>query len=238
MSSSDNTLTGNSASSSSSGCGISLLSQSDGNTLTGNSASNNIEGIYLYYASNNTIHNNNFINNDRQAYVYGASVTNVFNLEKPIGGNFWDNWTSPDNDYDGFVDNPYVFVGGQDNLPWARQDGWLPIPPPPGLVSWWPGDGNALDIVNENHGELWNGATFAPGKVDQAFSFDGIDDVVYAYPGAGINDLQELTIDAWVRLDSMPEGHIQRFVTLMWDKAVLRHDGENSLGQLHLYAYR
>ena len=48
-----------------------------------------------------------------------------------------------------------------------------PISPPAGLVSWWPGDGNANDIVGDNHGTLENGATFATGKVNQAFSFDG-----------------------------------------------------------------
>jgi len=27
---------------------------------------------------------------------------------------------------DGFVDAPYVFGGGKDNLPWAAPDGWTP----------------------------------------------------------------------------------------------------------------
>ena len=48
------------------------------------------------------------------------------------------------------------------------------VPPPPGMVSWWPGDGNANDIQDGNHGTLRNGATFAPGKVGQAFSLDGV----------------------------------------------------------------
>src|SRR5207249_3535179 len=30
-------------------------------------------------------------------------------------------------------------------------------PPPAGLVSWWPGDGNADDIVGGNNGSLQNG---------------------------------------------------------------------------------
>ncbi len=45
-------------------------------------------------------------------------------------------------------------------------------PPPSGMVSWWPGDGNANDIQDGNNGALQNGATFAPGLVGQAFSFD------------------------------------------------------------------
>src|SRR5262245_17110647 len=51
-------------------------------------------------------------------------------------------------------------------------------PPPPNVVSWWPGDGNANDIQRSNNGTLQNGAAFAPGYVGQAFSFDGINDYV------------------------------------------------------------
>ncbi len=34
------------------------------------------------------------------------------------------------------------------------------VEPPPGLVSWWPGDGNADDIQNGNDGTLMDGAGF------------------------------------------------------------------------------
>ena len=47
------------------------------------------------------------------------------------------------------------------------------VPPPAGLVSWWPADGNALDIVSGNNGTLEGGVTFTNGEVGQAFSFDG-----------------------------------------------------------------
>ena len=46
------------------------------------------------------------------------------------------------------------------------------------MVGWWSGDGNADDIADDNPGTLQNGATFAPGEVGQAFSFDGVDDYV------------------------------------------------------------
>ncbi len=49
---------------------------------------------------------------------------------------------------------------------------------PEGIVSWWPGDGNAKDIVGNNHGTLVNEISFEPGLVGSAFSFDGIDDLV------------------------------------------------------------
>lgn len=47
------------------------------------------------------------------------------------------------------------------------------VTPPSGLVSWWPGDGTANDTVGSNNGTPLNNASFAPGKVNAAFSFDG-----------------------------------------------------------------
>lgn len=114
-----NTLTGNSANSNN--YGIWIRNSSD-NTLSDNTANSNSYGIYVSdyfnYSSNNLIYNNNFINNTTQARVVGGSTGNVFNLSKAEGGgNYWNDWTSPDGDADGFVDVPYVFNGGQDNLP-------------------------------------------------------------------------------------------------------------------------
>jgi len=43
------------------------------------------------------------------------------------------------------------------------------------LVSWWPGDEDAKDVVGDNDGTLQNGTTLVPGIVGQAFSFDGVD---------------------------------------------------------------
>jgi hypothetical protein len=41
------------------------------------------------------------------------------------------------------------------------------------MIAWWPGDGNTADIQGANDGTLSGNATFAPGKVSQAFSLDG-----------------------------------------------------------------
>jgi len=70
--------------------------------------------------------------------------------------------------------------------------------PPSQMVSWWPGEGNANDIQDGNHGTPLAGATFGAGKVGQAFSFDGINDRVAVNDSANLNVGQELTIDAWV----------------------------------------
>jgi trimeric autotransporter adhesin len=44
---------------------------------------------------------------------------------------------------------------------------------PPGLVGWWTGDGDTVDIAGNNSGTLRNGATYGKGEVGQAFSFAG-----------------------------------------------------------------
>jgi hypothetical protein len=73
---------------------------------------------------------------------------------------------------------------------------------PPGMVAWWSGDGNALDLVGGNNGTLMNGAGFADGMVGEAFVFDGVDDYVQI-PDAelwvfGTNDF---TIELWARFN-------------------------------------
>ncbi|GEM_PF-2242226 len=88
------------------------------------------------------------------------------------------------------------------NMPTIHAQGC--IPPPPNMISWWPGDGNANDIVGSNIGIL-NGATFGTGKVGQAFSFSSASDLV-SVPNSnnwhfGSNDF---TIDSWVNLRSIP----------------------------------
>jgi parallel beta-helix repeat protein len=123
--SSGNTFEGNTTEGNSKG--IFLISSSD-NTIAGNTVSNNAEGIFFSGSHSNEIYNNNFINNATQAAVFFSSA-NVFNLDKPTGGNYWSSHTGPDGDGDGFVDSPYIFAGGQDGLPWVLQDGWQTGPP-------------------------------------------------------------------------------------------------------------
>jgi len=72
------------------------------------------------------------------------------------------------------------------------------VNPPSGLVSWWPGDDNANDIEDSNHGALQNGASFASGLVDQTFSFDGVDDHVLLPQSNDWNFATgDFTVDFW-----------------------------------------
>jgi Concanavalin A-like lectin/glucanases superfamily len=77
------------------------------------------------------------------------------------------------------------------------------VKPPSGLVSWWPGDGDASDITSGNSGTLQNGATFAPGMVSQAFSFDGVDDYVEVPHDASLDIGTGFTFDAWIKADNL-----------------------------------
>jgi hypothetical protein len=73
-------------------------------------------------------------------------------------------------------------------------------PPPAGMVSWWPGDGNANDIKGGNNGTLQGGATFASGEVGQAFSLNGTTADVFVPAAASLNvgTGNGMTIDLWI----------------------------------------
>jgi len=125
--SSNNNISGNSISNSNND-GISLF-LSNSNSISDNTVSGSGNGIRLFLPSdNNQIFNNNFIDNTTQASDSGSG--NVFNLSAPTGGNYWNNFDEPvegcnDANSDGFCDDPFVFFGGQDNLPWTTQNGWV-----------------------------------------------------------------------------------------------------------------
>jgi hypothetical protein len=70
--------------------------------------------------------------------------------------------------------------------------------PPVGLVSWWPGEGNANDIVGANNGTLLNGATFAAGEAGSAFSFNGSNQCVQI-PYSQTLVSSNYSIEAWVK---------------------------------------
>ena len=72
------------------------------------------------------------------------------------------------------------------------------IAPPPDIVSWWPGDGDALDIINANDGELRDGVTFIPGRVGPAFTFGYDNDLVTIGDPSNLQISGDLTIMTWV----------------------------------------
>jgi hypothetical protein len=76
-------------------------------------------------------------------------------------------------------------------------------PAPAGLVGWWPGEGNANDIVGTNNGTLMGGATAnQAGYVGLAFKFDGTNGYAQI-PDSPVFHPTNFTIEAWVHFDSL-----------------------------------
>ena len=78
------------------------------------------------------------------------------------------------------------------------------VPPPVGLVAWWPGEGNANYIAGPNNGVLLNGVAFTNGVVGKAFFFDGVDDRVVVSNAASLNfgPGADFSIEAWIKTEA------------------------------------
>jgi hypothetical protein len=83
------------------------------------------------------------------------------------------------------------------------------VPPPPGLVSWWPLDESSgqrtADLVGPNDGTLGHTTAVedsdpvhAAGLVGNALSFDGVDDRVSHALDPSLEITDEITLDAWI----------------------------------------
>ncbi|MEW6208225.1 MAG: LamG-like jellyroll fold domain-containing protein [Acidobacteriota bacterium] len=114
----------------------------------------------------------------------------------------------------GEINGALYAVGGRNssNTVVATVESFTPppdtcVPPPSGLVSWWPGDGDANDIEDSNNGTLLGGAAFAAGHVGQAFSFDGVNGRVLVPSAANLDLQQAFTIDTWVNFADLNSAH-------------------------------
>ncbi len=119
--------------------GVSIfLNSSDRNNLTTNMIANNDEGVLIWYSDNNVIRDNlfwnnaalgllleknssnniisfnDFTNNSRDPPQAGDDIVDSSNM---FAYNYWNEWTSPDNDANGIVDDPYIIDGNQDSYP-------------------------------------------------------------------------------------------------------------------------
>ena len=72
------------------------------------------------------------------------------------------------------------------------------VPPPSGLVSWWPGDGNTLDIADGNNGTIVGGVTYSAGRVAQAFNLNGTNAYVQVSNAPNLQITSQITLDAWI----------------------------------------
>jgi VCBS repeat-containing protein len=105
-----------------------------------------------------------------------------------------------------------VTVTGENDAPVAEADsnaGNPLIEPAPlfsNIIAWWPGNGTADDIRGSNEGVLQNGASFASGKVEQAFGFDGVDDSFKATTTEFPTGNSDRTLALWVKADAFLSG--------------------------------
>jgi serine/threonine protein kinase len=70
--------------------------------------------------------------------------------------------------------------------------------PTNGLISWWPAEGNAGDIVGTNDGVLCGGVGFAKGIIGQAFDFRGKAQKVTIPDNESLKLTNSLTIEGWI----------------------------------------
>ena len=73
------------------------------------------------------------------------------------------------------------------------------VEPPGGMVAWWPGDGNAKDIVGGHDGSPSGDVSFEPAMVGLGFLIDDVDSFVEIADAPAL-DLSgdEITVDAWI----------------------------------------
>jgi len=84
-------------------------------------------------------------------------------------------------------------------------------PPPSGIVSWWPAEGNANDIVSGNNGTLQAGVAFASGLVGQALLLNNSTNAFVRVPASAslenIEVANGLTIEGWIDLSNVSGFH-------------------------------
>jgi len=75
------------------------------------------------------------------------------------------------------------------------------LPPPAGLLSWWPANGSAIDFTGANNGVPINNASYGAGESGEAFLFTN--QMAAVDVGYATNlQLQNFTIEAWIRRKS------------------------------------
>lgn len=75
---------------------------------------------------------------------------------------------------------------------------------PEGIVSWWPGDGQAVDLTGGNDGQLVNGGSYDAGMVGPGFSLRGGAQHVDAGNATNLHvSGGDFSVDFWVRFESL-----------------------------------
>ncbi|HMX26525.1 MAG TPA: putative Ig domain-containing protein, partial [Blastocatellia bacterium] len=135
-------------------------------------------------------------------YQFGTGFTGITGWPNTPGG--WYN-------FNGLIDEPTLYgraltASEVQNVFNAGSQGKCPtcVAPPANLTSSWKAENNAGDAANANNGTLQGSATFAAGKVGQAFSFNGangyvqLPDNFFPHPSAGAGSTS-FTFETWFK---------------------------------------
>ena len=181
----------------------------------------------------NNLYHNNFLNNDYSAFDNSSSIVENWDNGYPSGGNYWSDYTSKypnatETKTSGIGNTPYLIWGDNiDNYPLMtpfditnQADTPLAIPPatasPNSIVASWSFDnvdsnGVTPDATGQNPAVLGstNGnKSFNPALVDgefgKALRFNG-EAYVNVRVAPSMETLNDLTIDAWVNVQSFKE---------------------------------
>ncbi|MBI4903539.1 MAG: choice-of-anchor D domain-containing protein [Acidobacteria bacterium] len=87
------------------------------------------------------------------------------------------------------------------------------VPAPANQVSWFSGDGSASDLGGGNNATLVGGATFAPGRVGQAFQFDGTTGYARIGNPANLRFTNAVSIEAWINPRATRTGVLSAITT-------------------------
>ena len=72
-----------------------------------------------------------------------------------------------------------------------------------GLLSYYRADGTPNDQTGNYNGVLTNGATYGTGKINQGFSFDGVNDYVNIGSRQIFNNTQSFTFSCWINANQI-----------------------------------
>ncbi|HUA65594.1 MAG TPA: immunoglobulin domain-containing protein, partial [Alphaproteobacteria bacterium] len=82
-------------------------------------------------------------------------------------------------------------------------------PAPSGIVSWWPGESNADDIIGNNNGILEGSIGFGPGEVGEAFLYTTTNDAVRIPASASLDvgTNGAFTVEGWINPSDVSQLH-------------------------------
>ncbi|NOS70104.1 MAG: S8 family serine peptidase [Verrucomicrobia bacterium] len=91
-----------------------------------------------------------------------------------------------------------------------------------GLVSWWPGESNTVDIVGGDDGTLFGNAGFKRGLVATGFNYDGVDDYMTVNGLFPFHTTNSASFEFWVN----PNGDygVNAYQCLFWTRSTATPD--------------